>query len=271
MAAAAHGIPMLGLGTFTVTGDIGVPAMLDGFELGYRHIDTAQGYGNEIGVGQAIARSGLKRGEIFVTTKVDRRNLGRSRLGPSLRESRECLGVDQIDLALIHWPVGVTGPPLPEYMEALARAKADGLVRQIGVSNFTCKLLDDAIDVVGGGEIINNQVEVHPYLQNRTLRQHAARLGVSITAYMPIAGGRVMTDPVLTAIAASHAATPAQVALAWLMQEGVIVIPSSKKRAHLQSNLKAAELTITDAEVAAIQNLDRGLRLINGSFAPDWD
>jgi 2,5-diketo-D-gluconate reductase B len=156
-------------------------------------------------------------------------------------------------------------------MEALGRAKSDGLVRLIGVSNFTRKLLDQAVDVVGAGEIANNQVEVHPYLQNRVLRKHAARLGISITAYMPIAGGKVTADPVMMTIAERHHATPAQVALAWLMREGMIVIPSSKKRAHLESNLKAGDLTLSEADAAAVRGLDRELRLIDGAFAPAWD
>lgn len=271
MPAAVQGIPKIGLGTFTVTGDIGVAAMIEGLELGYRHIDTAQSYGNESEVGDAIERSRLKLNEIFITTKVDRRNLSKDRLAPSIRASAERLRVDQIDLVLVHWPPGEDGPRLVEYMEALAKAKADGLTRLIGVSNFTRRLIDEAINVVGPGQIANNQVELHPYLQNRALRDHMARLGISVTAYMPIAGGKVTSDQLIMAIGKRLNATPAQVALAWLMQEGINVIPSSRKRAHLESNLQAASLTLSKADIKSIETLDVGLRLIDGPFAPEWD
>jgi 2,5-diketo-D-gluconate reductase B len=271
MPAAVHDIPRIGLGTFTVTGDIGVAAMIEGLELGYRHIDTAQSYGNESEVGEALERSRLEHSEIFVTTKVSTRNLSKDRLAPSIRESAERLRVDQIDLVLVHWPPGEDGPRLVEYMEALAKAKADGLTRLIGVSNFTRRLIDEAINVVGPGQIANNQVELHPYLQNRALRDHMARLGISVTAYMPIAGGKVTRDPLIVAMARRLNAAPAQVALAWLMQEGVNVIPSSTKRAHLESNLQAASLTLSKADIKSIETLDVGLRLIDGSFAPEWD
>jgi 2,5-diketo-D-gluconate reductase B len=271
MPAAAQGIPRIGLGTFTVAGNIGVAAMIEGLELGYRHIDTAQSYGNESEVGEAIERSRLKRNDVFVTTKIDRRNLSKDKLAPSMRSSAERLRVDKIDLVLVHWPPGDDGPPLAEYMEALAKAKADGLTRLIGVSNFTRRLIDEAVDVVGPGQIANNQVELHPYLQNRALRDHMARLGISVTAYMPIAGGRVTSDPLMMAIGKRLNATPAQVALAWLMQEGVNVIPSSTKRAHLESNLQAAALNLSKADTRSIETLDMGLRLIDGPFAPMWD
>jgi 2,5-diketo-D-gluconate reductase B len=263
-------IPKLGLGTYGSSGSIGLQAMIDALELGYRHIDTAQSYRNESDVGAAIDASGIDRREIFVTTKVGRDNLAGERVIPSLRESLERLRLDQADLTLIHWP-GPDGAALPVYMEALARAKAEGLTRMIGVSNFTNRLLDAAIAVVGDGEIATNQVEVHPFHQNAAVRRHCASRGVVVTAYMPVAGGQVAEDATIRSIAERLDATPAQATLAWLMQEGMVAIPSSRRRAHLEANLGALDLRLPDADMAAFRSLDRRGRIIDPPIAPDWD
>jgi 2,5-diketo-D-gluconate reductase B len=264
------GIPKLGLGTYGASGSIGFQAMVDALTLGYRHIDTAQGYRNEADVGAAIAESGIDRPEIFVTTKIGRDNLADERLIPSLRESLERLRMDRADLTLIHWP-GPDDATLPAYMEALARAKADGLTRMIGVSNFTNRLLDAAIAVIGDGEIVTNQVEVHPFHQNTEVRRHCRSRGVVVTAYMPIAGGQVAENPTIRSVAERLNATPAQATLAWLMREGMVAIPSSRRRAHLEANLHALDLTPSDADMAAFRSLDRGGRIIDPAIAPDWD
>jgi len=264
-------MPQLGLGTFRLKDQQVIDSVTMGLELGYRHIDTAQIYGNEAEVGQAIADSGVPRDELFVTTKIWTENLGRDALRASLETSLEKLKLDRVDLTLIHWPSPNDAVPLSESLQALAQTQAGGLTTAIGVSNFTIAHLKQAIDVVGAEMIATNQIEVHPFLQNRKVTAFMAEHGIAVTAYMPLAYGKVMDDPVLRDIAASHDVSPAQIALAWLMQQGYAVIPSSTKRANLQSNLAARRVTLTDAEMAAIGGLDRGERLANPGFAPQWD
>ncbi|NYI00058.1 2,5-didehydrogluconate reductase DkgB [Cupriavidus plantarum] len=265
-------MPQFGLGTFRLKDQQVIDSVLTGLDVGYRHIDTAQIYGNEAEVGKAIAESGVPRDAIYVTTKIWTDNLGRDALRPSLEASLEKLRTDKVDLLLIHWPSPKQAVPLPEYMEALAAVREAGLTREIGVSNFPIALLTQAIDVVGKDAIATNQVEVHPFLQNRKLAAFMREQGLHLTAYMPLAYGKVMDDIVLKRIAADHQATPAQVSLAWLMQQGYAVIPSSTRRANLEANLAAARLTLSAAEMDAIATLDRGERLANPeSLNPGWD
>ncbi|MCT9115643.1 2,5-didehydrogluconate reductase DkgB [Cupriavidus gilardii] len=265
-------IPAFGLGTFRLTGQTVIDSVKNALSLGYRLIDTAQIYGNESEVGQAIAQSGVARKDLFVTTKIWTDNLAGDKLIPSLKDSLSRLRTEQVDLTLIHWPSPNGAVPLPEYMGALAEAKAQGLTRLIGVSNFTVSLLDQAIAAVGAREIATNQVEIHPYLQNRKLVEHARGRGIHLTSYMTLAYGKVVQDPVIQAIAQAHGATPAQVALAWALQQGFAVIPSSTRRENLASNLQAQQLRLTDDEMARIATLDRGDRLANPEgIAPAWD
>jgi 2,5-diketo-D-gluconate reductase B len=271
MTQDKHGIPTMGLGTSGLTGDTGLAAMQAALEVGFRHLDTAQSYETEENVGRAVVQSARPRDAVFITTKITRRNLSRERLIPSLRESLARLQVAQADLVLIHWPMPEADVALQDYLEPLAEAQASGLARMIGVSNFTRRLLDQAVAIVGEGALVTNQVEVHPFLQNRKLRQHCAELGITVTAYMPLAVGKVAADPTLQRIAHDHGATPAQVSLAWLLREGMIVIPRSSSRAHMQSNLAAYELTLTDGDAEQIAALDRGDRIVNPANAPAWD
>jgi 2,5-diketo-D-gluconate reductase B len=265
-------IPALGLGTFRLKDQVVIDSVSTALELGYRAIDTAQIYGNEAEVGQAVAASGVPRGELYLTTKVWTENLSRDRLIPSLEESLDKLKTDYVDLCLIHWPSPGGAVPVAEYMAALAEAKARGLAREIGVSNFTLALMQQAIDAVGAGEIATNQVELHPYLQNRKVAGFAERHGIRITSYMTLGYGKVLGDAVIGEIAQRHGATPAQVVLAWAMQLGYAVIPSSTKRANLASNLAARELRLSDADMAAIAALERNERITSpASLAPAWD
>jgi len=265
-------IPRFGLGTFRLKGQVVIDSVRTGLELGYRAVDTAQIYGNEAEVGQAIAESGIARDQLFLTTKIWTANFSRDKLGASLRESLAKLRTDHVDLTLIHWPSPGDAVPLPEFMAALAEVQDEGLTRLIGVSNFTIALLTQAIAAVGAERIATNQVELHPYLQNRKLVDFARSQGVHITSYMTLAYGQVLADPVLGKIAEAHRVGPAQVALAWAMQLGYAVIPSSTKRANLQSNLDAQTLVLSDAEMAQIAALDRGQRLTSpGGLAPAWD
>ena len=169
-----HGYAKIGLGTFRLQGQQVVDSVLTGLELGYRHIDTAQIYGNEAEVGQALRQSGLPREQVFLTTKIWTENLGREKLADSLRRSLDLLGVEQVDMTLIHWPSPGDELPVAEYMEALALAKQQGLTRRIGVSNFTIAHLRQALAAVGPGEIANQQVEVHPFCRTASCWPSAA-------------------------------------------------------------------------------------------------
>ncbi len=265
-------IPSFGLGTFRLTGQAVIDSVKAALELGYRAIDTAQIYDNEAAVGQAIAESGVPRSELFITTKIWVANYAADKLVPSLRESLQKLRTDHVDLLLIHWPAPGNGVELPEYMAALAEAKALGLTRQIGVSNFNIELTRQAIEVVGKGEIATNQIELSPYLQNHKLVAFLKDQGVTVTSYMTLAYGKVLKDPVLADIGAKHKATVAQVALAWALQQGYAVIPSSTKRENLASNLLAQSLRLDAEDMARIAGLERNGREVSpDGLAPAWD
>jgi 2,5-diketo-D-gluconate reductase B len=272
-ATDSTAVPAFGLGTFRLKGQVVIDSVKNGLDLGYRAIDTAQIYGNEAEVGQAIAESGVPRGELFITTKIWTDNYANDKLIPSLKQSLAKLRTEQVDLTLIHWPSPGNAVPVAEFMGALAEAKAAGLTRLIGVSNFNIALMKEAIAAVGAEAIATNQIELHPYLQNRKVATFAQSQGIHITSYMTLAYGKVLGDPVIEAIAKAHGnATTAQVVLAWAMQLGHAVIPSSTKRANLESNLAARRLRLTDAEMAQIAALDRGGRLTDpAGLSPAWD
>lgn len=265
-------IPSFGVGTFRLTGQTVIDSVRNALDVGYRAVDTAQIYGNEAEVGQAIAESGVKRSELFLTTKIWTANYAKSKLVPSLRESLDKLRTDYVDLLLIHWPAPGNGVELPEYMEALAEAKQLGLARQIGISNFNIELTKQAIGVVGKDEIATNQIELSPYLQGRKLTAFLKEQGIAVTSYMTLAYGKVLKDPVLANIADKHQATVAQVALAWALQLGYAVIPSSTKRENLASNLLARELKLDAVDMAQIAALERNGREVSPEgLAPVWD
>lgn len=265
-------VPAFGLGTFRLKGQTVIDSVRNGLALGYRAIDTAQIYDNEAEVGQAIAESSVPRRALFLTTKVWTENLAADRLIPSLKDSLRKLRTDQVDLALIHWPSPGNAVPVAESMLALAEAREQGLTRLIGVSNFTVPLMKQAIEAVGAAAIATNQIELHPYLQNRKVAAFAQSQGIHITSYMTLAYGQALQDPVIQRIAADRQATPAQVVLAWAMQLGYSVIPSSTRRENLASNLQAPTLKLTEQEMAQIVALERGGRLVNpDGLAPAWD
>lgn len=265
-------IPPFGLGTFRLKDRVVIDSVRNGLELGYRAIDTAQIYGNEAEVGQAIAESGVSRGDLFLTTKIWVDNYAREKLAPSLEQSLARLRTDYVDLTLIHWPAPNNGVPLEEFMHALVEARARGLTRRIGISNFNIALTKQAIAAVGKDAIATNQIELSPYLQNARLVEFLAQEGIHVTSYMTLAYGKVLGDPVIGDIARRHQATPAQVALAWAMQRGFSVIPSSTKRENLASNLLAQSLRLTDDDMARIAALERNGREVNpDGLAPQWD
>ena len=265
-------IPAFGLGTFRLKDQVVIDSVKTGLELGYRAIDTAQIYGNEAEVGQAIAESGVARQDLFITTKIWTDNYAKDKLVPSLKDSLAKLRTDQVDLTLIHWPSPGNAVPVAEFMAALAEAKAQGLTKHIGVSNFNIALMKEAIAAVGADAIATNQIELSPFLQNRKAVDFAKSQGIHITSYMTLAYGKALQDPVIGAIAQAHDATPAQVILAWAMQLGYAVIPSSTKRENLASNLLAQQLRLSDADMAQIAALERNGRLVDpDGLAPAWD
>jgi 2,5-diketo-D-gluconate reductase B len=265
-------IPSFGVGTFRLTGQAVIDSVRNALDLGYRAVDTAQIYGNEAEVGQAVAESGVQRSELFLTTKIWTANYAKDKLVPSLRESLDKLRTDYADLVLIHWPAPGNGVELPEYMEALAKAKALGLARQIGISNFNIELTKQAIAAIGKDEIATNQIELSPYLQNRKLTAFLDEQGITVTSYMTLAYGKVLKDSVLAGIADKHQATVAQVTLAWALQLDYAVIPSSTKRGNLASNLSARNLTLDADDMALIASLDRNSREVSPEgLAPVWD
>ncbi|UMB77622.1 2,5-didehydrogluconate reductase DkgB [Dickeya fangzhongdai] len=265
-------VPAFGLGTFRLKDEVVIASVKDALALGYRAIDTAQIYDNEAAVGQAVAESGVPRGELYLTTKIWTENLSREKLIPSLKQSLHKLRTDYVDLTLIHWPSPGNAVSVAESMQALVEAKQQGLTREIGVSNFTIALMQQAIDAVGAGQIATNQIELSPYLQNRRVADWARAHGIHITSYMTLAYGNALKDEVIGAIAAKHQATPAQVVLAWALALGYAVIPSSTKRENLQSNLLAPTLTLDADDMAAIAALERHGRLVSpDGLAPEWD
>ncbi|TDF62592.1 2,5-didehydrogluconate reductase DkgB [Cupriavidus sp. L7L] len=265
-------IPAFGLGTFRLQGQVVIDSVRNGLELGYRAIDTAQIYGNEADVGEAIAASGVRRDDLFLTTKIWVGNYAKDKLVPSLEESLAKLRTDHVDLTLIHWPAPGNGVPLEAYMTALAEAKEKGLTRQIGISNFNIELTKQAIAAVGKDAIATNQIELSPYLQGRKLVDFLQQEGIHVTSYMTLAYGKVLGDPVIGAIAQRHQATPAQVVLAWALQLGYSVIPSSTRRENLASNLLAQTLRLSDDDMAQIAALERSGREVSpDGLAPQWD
>ncbi|AHY05820.1 2,5-didehydrogluconate reductase DkgB [Serratia plymuthica] len=265
-------IPAFGLGTFRLQDQVVIDSVSTALELGYRAIDTAQIYENEAAVGQAIAASGIPRDELFITTKIWIANLAKGKLIPSLQESLSKLQTTCVDLTLIHWPSPNGEVPVAEFMAELLEAKKLGLTRQIGVSNFTLDLMQQAIDAVGAEQIATNQVELSPYLQNRQVVEFAQQHGIAITSYMTLAYGKALQDETIKAIAARRNATPAQVILAWALQLGYAVIPSSTRRENLASNLLAQQLTLTAEEMAEMATLESNGRLVSPEgLAPNWD
>ncbi len=264
-------IPAIGFGTYRLQGQQCYDAVRSALSLGYRHIDTAVLYDNEEAVGRAIADSGIARDKIFLTTKVWFDRLAGDGPIDSLRESLRRLGVEQVDLALIHWPSPGDEVPMASYIGALDRARQQGLTRHTGLSNFTIAQVDRALKCPGGEHLVTNQIEVHPYLANRKLVAHCQQKGLQVTGYMSLAVGKVIGDPVLGDIATTHGTTAAQVALAWSLRRGVAVIPSSTRPENQKANLAAVNIRLSNEEMALIDALDCNHRVANPEFAPAWD
>ncbi|HYG41550.1 MAG TPA: aldo/keto reductase, partial [Bordetella sp.] len=207
-------IPALGLGVFRMPAEDTARMVKTALQLGYRHIDTAQIYGNEADVGQGLAESGIAREDVFVTTKVWVDHYRGAGFRQSVQDSLSRLRTDYVDLLLLHWPNNAV--PLAEQIAALNEARSSGRARHIGVSNFTTALMREAA-ALSSAPLVNNQIEYHPYLDQSAVRAEAQRLGMSITAYYGMADGKVLQDPVIRAMAQRLGKTPAQIALRWLV------------------------------------------------------
>jgi diketogulonate reductase-like aldo/keto reductase len=259
-------LPALGFGTWELE-DV-TANVRHAIDVGYRHIDTAQIYGNEAEVGRGIAEGGVDRDALFVTTKVWRTNAEASKVVSSTEESLRRLELDHVDLLLLHWPSDEVAP-LGETLEAMDALRERGLTRHIGVSNFPSDRLREAAALA---PIVNDQVEHHPYLAIDAIREVATAKDLFVTAYSPMARGEVLDDPVITEIAAAHHASAAQVALAWVLAQPVTVtIPKSNTPERITENLAAAQVELTAEEVERIDQLARGSRQVDPPFAPTWD
>jgi 2,5-diketo-D-gluconate reductase A len=251
-------IPQLGFGVFQVPPAETQKMVETAFEAGYRHIDTAAGYQNEDGVGAAIAASDLARDEVFVTTKLWNADQGHDSTLRAAETSLENLGLDHIDLYLIHWPV----PQDDLYLEtwrAFEELKADGRVRSIGVSNFRVEDLERLRGEAGTLPSVN-QIELHPYLQQEELRGWGVEHAVATEAWSPIAQGAVLGDEMIATIAAHHQRSPAQVVLRWHVQLGNIVFPKSVTPERIRQNFEIFDFELGEDDMAAIARLDRGHR-----------
>lgn len=264
-------IPQIGFGTWNRDLEETYAAVTEALDIGYEHIDTAQAYDNEEAVGKAIANSRVARSKIFLTTKVDPKNYGKNLVKPNVEKSLEKLRVDSVDLLLLHFPSLYDEFKAQDYIQQLQQVKEAGLAKQIGVSNFTKHYLEIAFDVIGVENIAMNQVEIHPYMQNKTIVEFCRRHNISTTAYSPLARGELLNDPTLITIAKAHNATTAQIALAFLITEGHIVIPSSSNKKRAIENFNANKITLFKNDINLIKALDKGMRLVDEPWCPKWD
>jgi diketogulonate reductase-like aldo/keto reductase len=262
-------IPAIGLGTWDLRRRTCARMVEQALRLGYRHIDTAEMYGNEREIGEGLRASGISRDDVFITTKVWPDNLAPADLERSTKESLARLGLSDVDLLLIHWPSPRI--PLADTMGALCRMKQAGFARHIGISNFTVPLIEEAVRVATE-PLVTNQIEWHAYLDQSRVVAACRRHGLAVTAYSPIARGRAGNDAQLRRIGTHHGKTAAQVSLRFLIQEGAIVIPRTSKLERLKENMTIFDFELDPAEMAEIRKLaDEAARVVDWSGAPDWD
>ena len=271
VAANGADIPALGFGTWELRGATAQRLVEAALAIGYRHLDTAQMYGNEAEVGAGLRASGLPRDQVFVTTKVWPDRFRAGDFERSVEESLRRLRLDAVDLLLLHWPSREV--PLAETMEALGRVHAAGKARHIGISNFTAAMIDEAV-ALSTAPLATDQVEYHPMLSQRAVLRGCRRHGMALTAYCPLARGRVFGDPILKRIAEAHGRGAGQVALRWLVQqEGVVAIPRSSSEEHARSNFAIFDFALGEAEMAEITAIGAPAgRVVNvAGVAPAWD
>src|SRR3954466_4786406 len=262
-------LPRLGLGTFRMQGETCRAAVESALRLGYRHLDTAEMYGNEEAIGAAIAASGVARKDLHVTTKVWNENLAPDAMRRAFDASLKKLRLDRFDLYLVHWPA--RNMNLPAMFETLMKLKEEGGTRAIGVANFNIALLKTVVEEIKT-PIACNQVEYHVMLDQTPLRKYLTAKSIPLVAYCPLAQGRVASDKILMKIGNKHGASAAQVALKWLLdQEGVAAIPKASRAESQKANLEALHIRLDDEDRAAIAGLPKNKRFVNPGFAPAWD
>ena len=260
-------IPGIGLGTMTLKEAVCVEVVKTALQLGYRHIDTAQNYGNEREVGEGIRASGVKRDDVFLTTKIYWNRL--NDFERAVDESLKTLDFPAVDLLLIHW----ASPQIPvaQSVKTLCSFKRNGVARHVGVANFTTRMLDEAMQAATE-PLVTNQIEVHPFLDQTKVIDACRKHGLSVTAYCPLARGKIPNDDTLDRIGAAHGKSSSQVALRYLVQQGIIPIPRTANPDHLAANLAVFDFTLSDEEMAAIGRLKRADgRVVNPPHAPAWD
>lgn len=266
--AKGFDIPLVGLGTWTLRGRDCARLTEQAIRIGYRHIDTAQMYENEREVGEGVRASG-KRNEVMVTTKVQPTMLAPHDLERSVKESLAKLRLDHIDLLLIHWPNPRV--PLAETLGAMAKMRDEGYTRQIGVSNFTVALLEEATKLARA-PLVCNQIECHPFLDQHKVIAACRQLGMAVVAYSPIARGGAKGNEVLERVAKMHGKSSAQVSLRYLVQQGIVVVPRTSKVERLEENLAIFDFALSDAEMAEIGALGgRRDRIVDWTYSPNWD
>jgi 2,5-diketo-D-gluconate reductase B len=266
VTAGSARIPAIGLGTWDLRRGTCVRMVEQALRLGYRHIDTAEMYGNEREVGEGLRASGISRNDVFVTTKVWPDNLAPADLERATKESLARLRLSHVDLLLIHWPSPRI--PLADTMGALCRMKQAGFARHIGISNFTVPLIGEAVRLATE-PLVTNQIEWHPYIDQSKVVAACRRHGLSVTAYSPIARGGAGNDAQLQRIGTHHRKTAAQVSLRFLIQEGAVVIPRTSKPERLKENMTVFDFELDPAEMDAIRNLaDAATRVVDWSGAP---
>lgn len=262
-------LPRLGLGTFRMQGDPCRAAVEGALALGYRHIDTAAMYANEDAVGAALAASGIARQDVHVTTKVWHDSLAPDAIRRSLEASLTKLRLEYVDLFMVHWPA--PSMDLAAIFETLGQLKAEGRIRALGVCNFTVDLLRTSIETLGA-PIAVNQIEYHVLLDQTPVRTYLAGHGIPVVAYCPLAQGKLADQPELIAIGRKHGASPAQVALKWLLdQDGVAAIPKAQRPESQQANLDALTLVLDEDDRRTMAALPKNRRLVNPPFGPAWD
>ena len=247
-------IPVIGFGVWQVPDDVVVDATVKALEVGYRHIDTAYLYHNERGVGEALRRSELDRNDVFVTTKVWNTDHGYDQTLRAFDKSTGLLGIDEVDLYLIHWPTPARDVYLDSW-RALIRLREEGRARSIGVSNFHDAHLRKIVDETGVIPAIN-QIELHPWLPQTELRDIDTRLGIKTEAWSPLGSGRLIDDPVIAEVSAKHGKSPAQVMVRWSIQLGNIVLPKSVTPERIEQNIDVFDFQLDDADMAAIATLE---------------
>ncbi|WP_315924076.1 aldo/keto reductase [Mesorhizobium sp. SP-1A] len=256
-------IPQLGLGVWQVDPQITARVVADGIRAGYRSIDTAEGYNNEQGVGRAIREAEIDREDLFVTSKLRNGAHERDKALRAFDETMRNLGIDRLDLFLIHWPV----PSQGKYVEAwktLVELRDQGRVRSIGVSNFNQDHLERIIGETGVTPAVN-QIELHPHFQQRDKREFHARHGIRIESWSPLGSGRLLQDPALERIAQKHGKSVAQAIIRWHLQEGLVVIPKSVHKERIEANMDVFDFGLDDADMQAIAAMDRR----DGRTGPD--